>query len=471
MYSKENKIYLNKSDDIYLRNLLKNLYKNITINSDVYDYKKTRNFCYQEIINIFSVFNYLIKGSENLPYEQNSIFIYNHLNNHPFYSCRKDFQITLDSHFISGIILYKYYKNLASRVVRCSLPNENYHHSYYNKFNYVRVYAQNFIPSEMDYNQIKDFNKRFYKDSEDEIRKGNGLVVSPEGFSLDTEQSPGKFKLGVFKLATMIKPEPKIVPIVMANFDKLISKEVFKCEIFKPFKMSDHGITHPNDPKLIPFVKNLNFKYKNYVKSLIKADLKFKDEIADLLIEKKKFEGKDNLIAFYGSSTIRLWKDLKKDFYNYNVLNFGFGGSLIKNLSENFNALFKKLSPKIIVIYMGGNDLTLELSSEQIFNEMKNLLDKIWLKFPDVKIVALSIKPSLERIKDIRKIKKINYLMLEETKNNKNLIQVDFYNKLLINEKVNKKLFLQDGLHLNRYGYEVLIKELKQLFKKHLISK
>ena len=120
---------------------------------------------------------------------------------------------------------------------------------------------------------------------------------------------------------------------------------------------------------------------------------------------------------------------------------------------------------------MGGNDLTLELSSEQIFNEMKNLLDKIWLKFPEVKIVVLSIKPSLERIKDIRKIKKINYLMLEETKNNKNLIQVDFYNKLLINEKVNKKLFLQDGLHLNRYGYEVLIKELKQLFKKHLISK
>ena len=160
--------------------------------------------------------------------------------------------------------------------------------SYYNKFNYVRVYAQNFIPSEMDYSQIKDFNKRFYKDSEDEIRKGNGLVVSPEGFSLDTEQSPGKFKLGVFKLATMIKPEPKIVPIVMANFDKLISKEVFKCEILKPFKMSDHGITHPNDPKLIPFVTNLNSKYKNYVKSLIKADLKFKDEIADLLIEKKK---------------------------------------------------------------------------------------------------------------------------------------------------------------------------------------
>ena len=77
------------------------------------------------------------------------------------------------------------------------------------------------------------------------------------------------------------------------------------------------------------------------------------------------------------------------------------------NLSENFNALFKKLSPKIIVIYMGGNDLTLELSSEQIFNEMKNLLDKIWLKFPEVKIVVLSIKPSLERIKDIRKIKKI----------------------------------------------------------------
>ena len=51
-------------------------------------------------------------------------------------------------------------------------------------------------------------------------KKGNGIVVSPEGFSRRTEESPGDFKIGVFKLATKFKNQPKIVPIVMANFDK-----------------------------------------------------------------------------------------------------------------------------------------------------------------------------------------------------------------------------------------------------------
>jgi hypothetical protein len=68
----------------------------------------------------------------------------------------------------------------------------------------------------------------------------------------------------------------------MANFDKLLSKSLYKCEIMKPFKMSDHGIYGPNDPKLLSFVESFNTKYKKWVKNLIIEDLNFELEIQAL---------------------------------------------------------------------------------------------------------------------------------------------------------------------------------------------
>ena len=318
-----------------------------------------------------------MKGTENLPHESNSIFIYNHLNNHQNYSVFDDFQITLDSHFITSIILEKYYKNPGNRVVRCSLEEEKNHFKYYEKFNYIRVFAQNFIPPNINYSQIKTFNKNFYRESLDDLKKGNGVVVSPEGFSRRTEESPGDFKIGVFKLATKLKNQPKIVPIVMANFDKLLSQSTYKCEIMKPFKMSDYGIYEDDDPRLVEFVKDYNKQYKTWVKNLISEDLNFEAELKDLkklIIQKKEIA---NQLVFYGSSTIRLWENIESDFSGFNSINLGFGGALIKDLKKNFEDLFKSLNPKYIITYLGGNDLTLGYSAKKISLKIIDFFKKV----------------------------------------------------------------------------------------------
>ena len=451
--------------DLYLKNELNNLFKKVIKlpnNLNPYD---VRVFCSREIIKIFSKINYIIKGSENLPYEQNSIFIYNHLNNPVDYSVSTNFQITLDSHFISSLILYKYYNNAGNRVVRCSLENELAHKKYYEKFDYIRVFAERFIPKTMNYKQVKEFNKGFYSQSIDNLKKGVGIIVSPEGFSLKTEESPGIFKLGVFKLATIVKPEPKIVPIVMANFDKLLSKSLYKCEIMKPFKMSDHGIYGPNDPKLLSFIESFNGKYKRWVKNLIKEDLNFELEVQNL---EKSIENQKDLIdpiVFYGSSTIRLWKGMKNDFNGLNVINLGFGGALIKDLSKNFSRLFRKIKPSVIVLYLGGNDLTLGYSAEKIVEKIKNFLELVFKNYPNIKIINMSIKPSFERINDIKKIEKINSLMTTESSRNKSLIQLNFYEKIINKGVINQSLYLRDGLHFNDLGYKILVNEVKLALK------
>ena len=459
-----------QNKDEHLKRSLSILFNDISLNKKKLDFKKIRVFCASKFSEIFSNVDIIFKGSEYLPYESNSIFIYNHLNNHKFYTIAKDFQITLDSHFISSKILYKYYNSPGNRVVRCSLPHEKSHQDYYSKFNYIRVFAQNFIPADINYKQIKKFNRKFYYQSKKSLENGEGIIVSPEGFSLDTKNSPGDFKLGVFKLAAMIKPQPKIVPIINVNFENLISNGNFKCEIKQPFKMSDYGIYSPNDVKINSFVKDFNKKYRSWVNELLVEDLNFKSEIKKLLIKSKNLRKTKNQIIFYGSSTIRLWVNLKKDFSGFNVFNFGFGGALISSLSKNFKLIFQNLNPSVIVLYMGGNDLTRFDSCDTIVSKQLNFIDEIYSNYPNTKIINLSIKPSFERLSKIPTIKKINKKMSQESRINKKFIQIDFFEKFFENNKLCKKYFLQDGLHLNLKGYQILQNEILSFLKKSYVK-
>ena len=452
----------NNFSEEFLKRRLKKLYDKVSSLPADLNHYEVRKICALEFEEIFSNINYILKGTENLPHESGSLFIYNHLNNHETYLLSKNFQITLDSHFISSNILNKYYGNPGNRVVRCSLGEEVFHKKYYDKFNFIRVYAQNFIPKKLSYSKIKEFNKAFYEGAVRELKMGNGVVVSPEGFSRNTEESPGEFKIGVFKLAAKMQPQPKIVPVVMVNFDKVLSKNIAKCEILKPFKMSDYGIKDANDPEIVNFAKTFNVKYKNYVKNLLLDDLKFEKELAvlDELVSKNSYS--KNQLVFYGSSTIRLWESLRERFIKYNKINLGFGGALISDMSKNFLRLFHKLNPKIIVLYLGGNDLNYELSPKNIYQQIQDFVRLIVKKFPKTHIFCMSIKPSFERINKIYEIKKINLLMQQFCNINKQMSYVDFYNKLLKKGEPDSSFFLQDGLHLNNKGYDIIEKELSK---------
>ena len=94
-----------------------------------------------------------------------------------------------------------------------------------------------------------------------------------------------------------------------------------------------------------------------------------------------------------------------------------------------------------------------------------DFFEKVNTKFPNTLIINLSIKPSFERIKDTEKIEEINRLIKAESKVNNKLIQLDFYHELMRGNKINSDFYLQDGLHLNNKGYQILIKKLKELIK------
>ena len=444
-------------DELFL-SFLKDAFKSVINSPSSLSAEEIRSLSSKKIQKAFSKVKYEIHGSENLPIEGNLIFIYNHLNNHPLYSVAENFQITLDSHFISSMILDRYYNKQTIRVSRLSLPNEKFHKIYYDKFDFIRVYAKNFIPKDITETEVKKINKEFYGKALKYLKNGNFLVLSPEGASYSTEESPGIFKKGLFKLLSKLTIPTYVVPIVTLNFDKLASKSVFKCEIKKPIKYENMFTNCEIEIEN----RKLNLKYKSWVNKMKLYDPDFSFEIKKLLSKVEENKRMKAPIIFYGSSTIRLWKSLNEDFKNFNVINLGFGGAYIDSLSKNFNLLINFSNPKAIVIYLGGNDLNLNLSSEEIIFKIKKFVEKINNKYPNTKIGYITIKPSIERENKLLEIRQINRGIKLITNDFPNLIYVDVYNKLLNKGKVTSKFLLQDGLHLNKEGYKILTNAVKE---------
>ena len=451
---------MNKIDELFLSSL-KDAFKSVINSSNSHSVEKIRSLSSKKIQEAFSKTKYEIHGSENLPSKGNLIFIYNHLNNHPLYSVAENFQITLDSHFISSMVIDRYYNNPGIRVSRLSLPNEKFHKNYYDKLDYIRVYAKNFIPKNITDTQVKSINKKFYEKASKFLKKGNCLVLSPEGASYSTEESPGVFKKGLFKLLSKLSIPTIVVPIVTLNFDKLASKSIFKCEIKKPIiyksNLSNSDIEIESS--------KLNKKYKSWVNKMKLYDHDFSFEIKNLLSKVEENKKMEAPIIFYGSSTIRLWKSLNEDFKDVDVINLGFGGAYIDSLSKNFNLLINFLNPKAIVIYLGGNDLNLSLSPEEVIFKIKKFVEKINEKYPNTNIGYITIKPSVERKNKLSDIKKINKGVKLIANDFPNLVYIDVYNKLLVKGKVTSKFLLQDGLHLNKEGYKVLTRAVKEKIK------
>ena len=409
-----------------------------------------------------------IKGSEHLPYERGSIFIYNHLNNHPDLIVEDQFQITLDSHFISSM-LHTYYGNPGVRVTRYALPNEKSHQMYYDRLGYIRVFAESFIPKGTAKKIIKNENKLFYNRAIQELRNDMSLVCSPEGFSYQTPNSPGPFKKGIFSLASSMNPQPKIVPIVLANFDSLPEDADYKCQIMPPFRMSDYGIHDPKDVRMNQVVETINRRYKKWVKKLCIPDENFEQEIAVLQRRSAQKQQEQNLIVFYGSSTIRLWDRLQKDFPAHQTLNLGFGGAFIHSLSSHFETLFQGLQPKAIVLYLGGNDLSLGLSAREIIDQIRTFIEIIHQKFPSAIIFNISIKPSFERQELLEVIQHINQEVLEMSMQSPYFHQIKLYEALIDQkQQIRSDVLLQDGLHLNKLGYEILKSRVNKALEKHL---
>lgn len=222
--------------------------------------------CNEAARKAFSIPSINLKGYNNFPEQPGHIFIYNHLINDPYYTLPNQFQITLDAHYLS-MLLYEKYGKPAMRIVRVGRESEYAHEDYYERLGFLNVYTAESRKLE-NMKELKQVQReQLFKELEEMLARGTNIIVSPEGTSYPTDQSPGKFKTGMFRMAMAMENEPLIVPIVVANFDQRIPNNTFLSEVKEPFKISEKVKQTKGDLK--KFLEGYQQTYKGYIQELL----------------------------------------------------------------------------------------------------------------------------------------------------------------------------------------------------------
>lgn len=178
----------------------------------------------------------------------------------------------------------------------------------------------------------------------------------------------------------------------------------------------------------------------------------------------QSLRSKQNIILFTGSSTIRLWEDIAADFPRLNVVNAGFGGSQTTDLLYYSDQIFGTFNPSKVFIYEGDNDLSSGKSPESVLLTTDSLLKRIRNKLSaDVTIHFISPKPSIARWNLREKYLTYNKMLYSWVGRQKNVKYIDGWTPLLDKDGiVRQDIFMQDGLHFNRKGYDLWKKEIEK---------
>jgi len=186
----------------------------------------------------------------------------------------------------------------------------------------------------------------------------------------------------------------------------------------------------------------------------------FEAEIVAYETADKQAAPPTDAVLFIGSSSIRLWTSLPKDFPELKVINRGFGGSEIADSVRYAPRIVLPYKPKMIVFYAGGNDVNAGKTPETVLKNYKAFVDEVHAALPKTRIVYISMNPAVSRWKKEAQFVEGNRLIEEyvqaSAKKGMPLNYIDSHSKLLnATGEARPEIYRADGLHLNAKGYEL----------------
>ncbi|ETX11060.1 cyclic nucleotide-binding protein [Marinomonas ushuaiensis DSM 15871] len=427
---------------------------------------------------------YVIKGLENLPKKAGSLFIYNHLLGSPTNRLPNGFRFSMDAQFIGSMIIDNEYGISGQRVVRRSKESEFWRDDFYERFGNLFINSwENLTRDTPEYDH-------FIEQSQETLKQNLPLIISPEGKSFGTHQSPGTFLPHAFEVAgSMGSDEPWIVPIVVANFDKRADHNIYTVIIKPAFKLSSK-VDYKDKEALTNFLIAYQEEYKGYVNeavelsreirqypifsgkngyrsnvmSLNQIDVEFESDVRELEFHLSHQEYKEQPVAFYGSSTMRLWSDFSRHFRDKDAINLGFGGATLEACVYYFERIILPHKPRSLVIYAGDNDIGNHYDCNKVVELYIELLQKIDRHLPGIPVTLLSIKCSPARLKMRQTIEKTNLQLERLAKTRPNTKYIDLFSTLLDQQgEIKENLFEGDRLHLNNKAYELWTKDLLKI--------
>lgn len=193
---------------------------------------------------------------------------------------------------------------------------------------------------------------------------------------------------------------------------------------------------------------------------------RYNDQVAELVQKEYNFDAAKKRVVFAGSSSVRMWKDVQDYYPGFNVVNNGFGGSHFSDLLYFYDKLILKHNPDILFIYEGDNDIAGDKKPGEVFKDAKELFSRIRQDLPETKVICIAAKPSIARESFKQNYEKLNRKLEKYCKRKDNLEFADVWNAMLDeNGDVLQDVFIKDGLHMNKKGYDIWGEVLSEFMK------
>jgi lysophospholipase L1-like esterase len=161
-------------------------------------------------------------------------------------------------------------------------------------------------------------------------------------------------------------------------------------------------------------------------------------------------------IVFVGSSSIRLWTTLAADFPGLPVINRGFGGSHVPEVTAFLRRVVTVHRPRLVVLYCGGNDVNAGRSADEVVADTRALVEAIHAELPAARIAYISIAPNPARWSQDAIVRDVNRRIAEWMAGDARLTFIDVYRHMLGPDGLPKPdIYVEDRLHMNGKGYAI----------------
>lgn len=181
-------------------------------------------------------------------------------------------------------------------------------------------------------------------------------------------------------------------------------------------------------------------------------ETKFSPEIAHFAELDRAAPPKPCGFLFLGSSSVRFWKTLDQDMAPYPVINRGFGGSQIADVTLYFDQVATPYRPRAIFFYAGDNDIHAGRTPAQVVADFQAFLDRKDQTLGATKVYFISLKPSKARWAERAAQADANAGVRALAARRPDLDYVDVVPPMLEGGEP-KDIFVADGLHMTPAGY------------------
>jgi lysophospholipase L1-like esterase len=161
-------------------------------------------------------------------------------------------------------------------------------------------------------------------------------------------------------------------------------------------------------------------------------------------------------ILFVGSSSIRLWRSLGADFPGLPVINRGFGGSRIPDVTHFAPRVVLPYRPRLVVFYAGTNDIASGAAPARVLADFKRFADAVHAALPETRIAFISAAPNPARWHLRAAMRSLNEGAKAYAGTHPLIDFIDVWPHMLGPDgRPRPDIFVEDRLHMNERGYAI----------------